>query len=150
MTTTKPLQRRAILAAVSVLGTASVLEPTTASVTDTNATDDQGHGVEGRMCTLKCDQEPEAPYEEDCCDERWSAITIKSCSSCERAVRIRATADIADEHESYGRDHTVHVNPGERVTLWYATDLEGLETEPGDLNIAISQRNLVEVEGSLC
>lgn len=146
------------LAAVSGVATGEESCNETSTCTDKHSCDEKRrHGVDGRVCTLPCYKPEET--EKDCCSDeyKWAhgAITMYNCSDCTRSVRIRVTGEISpeenlttDEAGELGSSMTTTLGSGAKETLWFTGELRTLDTDPGKINIAISQRS--ESEMSHC
>ena len=150
-TPTETPNRRTILAAAGAIGASALLPVASASERD-----EPCHGYEGRVCTLRCDQPEKRPSQTECspCEaEEWadSALTVHNCSPCPRKLYMSVSGKAStNQHltrgavEDQSADCDIMIPPGERMTIWFTGQMHRLETEHGDLNIAISQRSLHE------
>lgn len=133
--------RRTILAAMGGLTTLAGI----GSATDETRTtpecdpDPSEHG----LTTLACDEHPP----ED------GKIELCNCSPCARTVNISVTGRLLDTDEGHVSNGalTVHLYPRQVRTFYYSGSLDELDmTEPGDINVAISQRTIDQSNASHC
>lgn len=151
---TKP-DRRTILSAVGSLVGLPAVSGNTIARDDECPERDLAEG--GQTLSLPCGELPEEYHEADTDPWYESSITFQNCSTCARLINGRVTEGHISENneeEPHESDQTrtlgYTIGAGERKTFWYTGSIRGLDVEPSDMNISISQRSIEHAEGPQC
>lgn len=109
-----------------------------------NETGDK-HTGDTRVCTYRCGEPTDHQK-----DYGWwdSVLTAQNCSPCARKVNVRVDGCIHDSQYFEGdiddlpQSVDILLGADERISVYFQGSMTNLETEPGDINIGITQRSV--------
>lgn len=104
------------------------------------------------VCTFPCHQPKKCQKKDDWWD---SVLTVYNCSPCPRKLHFRSSGhtllqqSLLDARlEDLPSSQEFLVQPGERHSIWFTGEIQRLDAEAGDMNIAITYR--AETDAHYC